>query len=201
MRSKDRRWVGVDGEGVGRKPHRYVLLACSDGDYIQDRCGLSTSDCLNFLLDLGTRDVRVCGYFLSYDWTKVLADLDERGIFDLFRPEIRALPNGAFSRVQYKRFKLHWLAGAMWVSDDRGRKVTVWDLGKYYQGPFVDALKDWKIRPDVQDQIAEMKKRRSMFQYKEISRIRRYCLNECEALAEFATAVQHAHEDADLKPR
>ncbi len=193
--------MGVDGEGVGRKPHRYVLLACSDGDYVQDRHGLSTVDCLNFLLDLGTRDARVCGYYLSYDWTMILRDLSDKALYELFRPELRALQNGAFARVTYKSFQIHWLAGAMWLSDDSGRKVTVWDLGKYYQGPFVGALQDWNIRADVQGEIAEMKKRRSVFTYKEISRIRRYCLNECEALAELAAAIEQAHTDADLKPR
>lgn len=204
MRSKSRRWVGVDGEGVGRKPHRYVLLACSDGDYIQNRSGLRTHECLDFLLDLGTRDARVCGYYLSYDWTMILRDLSDDALYRLFRPEMRALPHGAFSRVEYKyrrrTYQIHWLAGAMWINDSK-RKVTIWDLGKYYQGPFVNALIDWKIRPDVQDEIAEMKKRRSVFTFKEISRIRRYCLNECEALAEFAAAVEQAHTDADLKPR
>lgn len=205
MRSKSRRWVGVDGEGVGRKPHRYVLLACSDGDYVEDRRGLSTVDCLEFLLDLGTRDVRLCGYYLSYDWTKILADLDDKAIFNLWRPERRALPHGTFTRVEYAKkgrtYKIHWLAGAVWLSDDKGRKVTIWDLGKYYQGPFVGALKDWKIRPDVVEEIAKMKQRRSVFTYREIASIRRYCLNECEALAEFAAAVEQAHLDADLKPR
>lgn len=197
--------MGVDGEGVGRKPHRYVLLACSDGDYVEDRRGLSTAACLDFLLDLGTRDVRVCGYYLSYDWTMILRDLDDSALYALYRPELRARANGAFSRVEYthkKRvYQIHWLAGAMWLADDSGRKVTVWDLGKYYQGPFIGALKDWNIRADVQGEIAEMKARRSGFKWNEISRIRRYCLNECEALAELAASIEQAHTDADLKPR
>lgn len=201
MRSKARRWVGIDGEGVGRKPHRYVLLACSDGDYVEDRRGLSTVDCLDFILALGSRDARLCGYYLGYDWTMILRDLDNSAIYRLYRPELRALSNGAFVRVEHEGFKIHWLAGAVWLSDDSGRKATIWDLGKYYQGPFIGALKDWKIRPDVQTEIAEMKKRRSVFTWKEISRIRRYCLNECEALADFATAVEQAHTDADLKPK
>jgi hypothetical protein len=88
----------------------------------------------------------------------------------------------------------------MWLADDH-RKVTVWDLGKYYQGPFVGALQDWKIRPDVQAQIAAMKKRRANFKWSEIDRIRQYCLHECEALADFATELEKAHDRADLKPR
>lgn len=177
-----------------------MLLACSDGDYVEDRHGLDTATCLDFLLDLGTRDARVCGYYLSYDWTKVVADLDDKAIHLLFRPELRQIAQGAFSRVEYKQFKLHWLAGAMWLSDGK-RKVTIWDLGKYYQGPFIGALKDWNIRPDVQDEIAKMKARRSQFTLREMPRIRRYCLNECEALAEFAAANEAAHTAAGLKPR
>lgn len=135
----------------------------------------------------------------------ILRDLTQtreglQSLYTLFRPELRARPNGAFARVSYKGFELHWLAGAMWIRDDR-RKVTVWDLGKYYQGPFVGALKDWNIRPDVQGEIAEMKTRRSVFTWREISRIRKYCLHECEALAVFATELERAHIDADLKPR
>lgn len=124
-----------------------------------------------------------------------------QGIYTLFRPELRARSAGGFERVKYLQYELHWLAGAMWIRDDQRRHVTVWDLGKYYQGPFIGCLKDWKIRPDVQAEIAEMKKRRALFTLKEISRIRRYCLHECEALADFATELERAHNDADLKPR
>jgi hypothetical protein len=143
----------------------------------------------------------VCGYYLGYDWTKILGDLDNAALYTLFRPELRARQAGGFERVVFERYQIHWLAGAMWLRDDQGRKVTVWDLGKYYQGPFVNAIKDWKIRPDVQGEIAAMKKRRSVFTWREIKRIRKYCLNECEALAELATKIEQAHTDADLKPR
>lgn len=185
---------------MGRAPHRYVLLACSDGDYVERRRGLSTIDCLDFLLDLGSRDARVCAYYFGYDWTKILADMPDASISALLRPELRARPGGGFVRVEYEGYKLHWLAGAMWLSDDH-RRVTVWDLGKFYQEAFVKALKRWKIRPDVQEEIEEMKKRRSLFTWKEIARIRRYCLNECEALAEMATALEQAHTDAGLQLR
>lgn len=200
MRTKARRWVGVDGEGVGRKPHKYVLLACSDRDYVEDRRGLSTKQCLDFLLELGSRDARLCGYYLSYDWTMILRDLPDASLYKLYRPELRTRQAGGFERVEYEGYKIHWLAGAVWLSDDT-RKATIWDLGKYYQGPFIGCLKDWKIRPDVQAEIAAMKKRRSVFTWREIVRIRQYCLSECEALAEFATKLEQAHTDADLKPR
>lgn len=130
----------------------------------------------------------------------ILRDLPDEAIFKLFRPEMRSRQSGAFERVKYEGFELHWLAGAMWLRDET-RKVTIWDIGKYYQAPFVKALELWKVRQDVQAEIAAMKKRRSVFTWKEIARIRKYCMNECEALAELATDLERAHLDADLKPR
>jgi DNA polymerase family B len=127
-------------------------------------------------------------------------EVGRRGLYTLFRPELRAREN-TFERVRYKKYEIHWLAGAMWLRDDDGRKVTVWDLGKYFQGPFVDALKAWGIAPEVQDQIAAMKKRRSRFTWRDIGAIRKYCMHECEALAELGSELERAHIDADLKPR
>ena len=198
-RDKPRRWIGIDGEGVGRKPHRYVLLACSDGDYIERREGLGTRECLDYLLALGGRDARVCGYYLSYDWTMILRDLPDLDIYQLFRPELR-VDGTTFARVSWHGYKLHWLGGAMWIQKGK-RRVTVWDLGKFCQSPFVDALDNWKLAPDVREQIAVMKKRRSLFTWRERTRIREYCLSECRALGELATALEAAHDAAELTPR
>lgn len=214
MRRKRRRWIGVDGEGLGRKPHRYYLLASSDGDAIERRQGLRTATCLNYLLRLGSRDANVCGYFLGYDWTMILRDLPDEAIYKLFRPELRARPKelgGGFDRVEWKGYRLHYLAGAVWIRKG-DQRVTVWDLGKFFQGPFcsadpvnpgkcVGALVDWEIRPDIQQRIASMKGKRAAFTWRDRERIRKYCLDECEALAELAEAIHRAHDDAGIKPR
>lgn len=203
MRSKRERWVGIDGEGVGRMRHRYVMMCSSDGDVIEDREGLDTIVCLEFLLRIASRDARVCGYYLSYDWTMILKDLPDFELYTLLRPELRARSRdqgGGFERVEWGPYKLHYLAGAMWISCGK-RRVTVWDLGKYYQGPFVGALKDWDLAPDVRDHIAAMKKRRSQFTWRDRKRMREYCLAECKALSELATCLERAHIDAEIKPR
>lgn len=203
MRRSKRRWIGIDGEGIGRDPHRYVQLACSDGDYIERKQGLRTADCLEFLINLGTRDARVCGYYLSYDWTMILRELPDADLYALLRPELRTRPReegGGFNRIEWGPYTLHYLAGAMWIT--RGsRRVTIWDLGKFYQGPFVDALKDWNIAPHVQDQIAAMKKKRDVFEWRDHEKILAYCLDECRALAELAEAMEQAHKDAGIRMR
>jgi len=180
------------------------MMASSDGDRVEAKTGLSTRACLDFLLDLGTRDVRVCGYYLSYDWTMILRDLPDESIFCLLRPELRARSKeqgGGFDRIHWEGYTLHFLAGAMWLGDPEGRRVTVWDLGKYYQGPFVDALDAWDLAPDVREHIRAMKLRRSQFTWRSRKKILAYCLAECRALAELATCLEQAHLDAGLKPR
>lgn len=203
MRTKVRRWLGIDGEGVGRKPHRYVMLACSDGDVIERQKGLRTTECLDFFLRLSTRDVRMCGYYLSYDWTQILRDLPDESLYRLFRPDTRAKPESegkGFEWIDWEGYRLHWLAHAMWIGDDE-RSVVVWDLGRYYQGPFVGALKDWGIAPEVQDRIEKMKRKRAVFSWRDRTKIREYCLSECRALSELATALERAHTEAGIIPR
>jgi hypothetical protein len=200
-RTKARRWLGIDGEGVGRKPHRYVMLACSDGDVIENAKGLGTRECLDFLIGLSTRDVRLCGYYLSYDWTKILADLPDEDLYRLFRPDTRAHEDRkGFEWITWGDYRIHWLAHAMWVANDE-RSVVVWDLGRFYQGPFVGALKDWGIAPEVQARIQAMKDKRSTFTWRQRKKIREYCLSECRALSELATALERAHTDAGVVPR
>lgn len=203
MRSRKRRWIGVDGEGMGRAPHRYVMLASSENDVIEDRGGLGTKACLDFLLQFAGRDARVCGYYLSYDWTMILKDLPDFALYTLLRPELRARAQevgGGFDRVKWKGYTLHYLAGAMWIR--RGdKRVTVWDLGKYYQGPFVGALEDWGLADEVRPQIEAMKKRRAAFTWRDRNQVREYCLSECRALADLAECLERAHDDAEIKVR
>jgi len=203
LRTKRRRWVGIDGEGMGRKSHRYVMLASSDEDVIQTQKGLSSKACLDFMLDLGTRDCRVCGYYLSYDWTMILRDLPEGAVYTLLRPELRARTKeegGGFDWIKWKGYRLHFLAGAMWIGHG-DRRVTVWDLGKYYQGPFVDALHAWDLAPKVREHIRAMKLGRAGFTWRSRKKILAYCLAECKALADLAEHLEQAHIDAGLKPR
>lgn len=180
------------------------MLACSDGDYIERRTGLRTIECLRFLTKIGKRDGRLCGYYLGYDWTMVLRDLPNQALYALLRPELRARTKeegGGFHWITWKGYRLHFLAHAMWIARKGERATVVWDLGRYYQGPFVDALAAWKIAPEVQEHIRAMKGKRSTFKWSQRKQIREYCLAECRALAEMATQLEQAHIDADIIPR
>jgi DNA polymerase family B len=207
-RAQRRYWVGLDGEGVGRKPHRYVLLAYSDStgrhtDYVYDPKGLSSSDCFTFLLSLPVDSV-ACGYYLGYDWSMMLRDLPNRSIYRLLRPEIRALPKGegsGFSPVRWRGYKLHYLGGSMQITKD-GKRRTIWDLGKFYQGPYVDSVDAWQcLTAKDRDIIRAMKEKRAGFERISEDRVREYCLLECKGLAELAEKLEDAHDALDLRPR
>lgn len=199
--------IGIDGEGCGRKPHRYTLLAWSDAAgkraaHIENSRGLSTLECLEFVTAI-PRAARVYGYYLGYDWTMVLRDVSDRDIYRLLRPELRFCSNegGTFSDVAWKHFRLHYLAGMMRVHNTRTRrKVTVWDVGKFFQCAFVEALRKWNIRAPI-DRIANMKTKRSRFSAKQRAEILQYCLSECRALASLVSELNSAHETAGFRLR
>ena len=201
------RWVGIDGEGIGRKPHRYTLLAYSDAEggskYIEDPQGLATRDALDFLLATPAR-ARLAGYFLGYDWTMILRDLPDASIYRLFRPEMRVKSEGGgFESVWWGEYRLHYLAGMMRIARGKGKEKrtrTIWDVGKFFQAPFVEALRKWGIPADVQA-IEDMKALRSTFTPEQWERIRGYCLSECQALARLVTSLEASLETAGLKPK
>jgi DNA polymerase family B len=207
--------VGLDGEGLGRAPHRYTLLAWSDARgartaSVANVRGLSTARCLAFLLSL-PENARPFGYYLQYDWTKILADLPNKSLYMLFRPALRKIPKdegGGFVPVRWREYELHYLAGMMRVRCTRRRKtVVVWDVGRFFQAPFCDgsersALVAWKIGTAAErKRIAAMKAKRSEFSTADATKVRAYCLNECRLLAQLVAELNRAHDEAGLHLR
>lgn len=203
-------WLGLDGEGLGRRPHRYVMLCASsaDGqfqDYIEDVRGLPTRATLNFLMSLPaahtkrtSSTVNLAGYYLSYDWTMILKDLPNRTLYRLLRPELRSRPRdegGGFSPVRFEGFELHYLSGMMRICKD-GRILNVWDLGKFYQARFVAALEaSGFAAPEL---ITRMKDERGTWEDGDLDRMRAYCLEECRHLAMLAEQLERQHSEIGL---
>lgn len=190
-------WLAIDGEGVGKLPHRYVLMADSDGDHLYDARGLASAVIFSWLLDRA--GYRLCGYFLSYDITMWLRDLPDRSIHTLMRPGLRRVPGGGFSRVRYRRFKLHYLSRMLEISDGK-RTVRVWDLGPYYQKAFVTACEQSGI--ELPAYVANMKNARGTKGWgrKKISDITRYCVTECRALKRLAEGLESTLDEIGIRP-
>jgi hypothetical protein len=208
-------WVGLDGEGVTIDGHhRYTLLCCA-GPSFRASVGngnreLTSQECLEFILSIPNR-YRIAGFCLGYDWTLILRDLPDKTLYYLFHPELRHGENGP-KPVFWKGYKLN-LAGKAKVMIARKKPMgfsggatappqVVWDVFGFFQGSFVSALKKWSIGTAEQiERIQAMKRRRREFDKLPFERIRAYCFEECELLAELMTELDEAHEAAGLKLR
>jgi len=208
--------VGIDGEGIGRFPHKYVLLAASDETgtrkwSIEEEEGLHSDECLAFLADLAfDNDIVGFSFAFSYDITKILQDLPDSLVYRIMRPDERKscdLEHGASmpTEVIYGPFRINYFGSKFTVrrgrregvrSDEKG--LVIWDVYKFFQSSFVKALEDWKVGSDDVEFIQQMKLRRGEFTWEEFPEVKSYCYQECKYLAQLVDKLIKAHDAAGL---
>lgn len=212
-----RPFVGLDGEGETRTKglgknergkvgdisggnkgplgnHVYNLLASGTGKHIGRKAGLSTEECLDFLLSLprgqsgGTRPIYVW-FAMDYDVNMILADIPLKGenSIETLRAENKVYWRGY--RITYIRRKILRIA--------RGRlrhsSVDVWG---FFQSSFEKALDAWDIEtPAI---ISEGKASRSGFRNWSLARIREYNQAELDALQILCEKLRDSVTPLDL---
>lgn len=213
-RDQEIEYIGVDGEGKGRRDHKYTLLAASNMSgtktwKVEPKPGtdrLNTEECLNLFIGIPSRRTKLFSFSFNYDLTMMLADLDDESLYMLFRPELRPSPKtDKGSRgpvpVKWRGWSLN-LQGTKFTIRRGFRKVIIWDLFKFFQSSFVNAIKDWKVGDEtLWARIKKMKEKRSEFDKESREDVLKYCLEECACIAELAHKLVDAHEKADLKLR
>lgn len=200
-------YVGIDGEGQGRDIHRYVLIGASTetGDrqwWISNDSGLSTVECLDFILELPKNHVKVFSYSFNYDLTKILQDIPDEILYLLFRPELRARTGKDAVKgpraVRWNGYKLN-LQGTKFSVAKGDRYRVIWDIFKFFQGKFTSALTDWKVGDkELIERMTHMKDKRADFDKESKEGVRVYCLEECRCMAELARKLVDAHDKVDL---
>jgi len=199
--------IGIDGEGKGRKDHKYILLAASDEQkkhqwYIENENGLSTEDCLFFIINL-PKEAKPFAFSFNYDLTKILKDLKNYQIHQLFRPEDRRRKKQSSNKspwpILWNGFHLNLQGSKFSIRRGKKRKI-VWDVFKFYQSKFVSALRDWKVGNYKElEEMERMKNLRSEFDKLSMEEIRKYCFNECSCLAQLVRKLVSAHKDVDIE--
>ena len=193
-------FCGIDGEGQGRNPHVYFLLAAAAADgrkwFIERAEGLGTAECLDFMLNLPNA-ARLFAYSFNYDLTKILKDIPAEHLYLLARPDKRRGKRGPRAIV-WGKYKLNLVATKFTIEDTETRKRrVVWDVWKFFRGKFVSALKDWKIEAAL-DAIEQMKEKRSNFDRESKDTVREYCFSECVALAKLVEKLTDACSRANI---
>jgi hypothetical protein len=206
---QNRIYVGIDGEGQGREEHKYVLLAASVESgkqewWVHNENGLSTVQCLEFLLNLPQRNMSMFAYAFNYDLTMILRDIPDKVLYELFRPALRNAIKGDVKAkgpqpVIWNGYKLN-LQGTKFTAAQGKRHIVIWDVFKFFQSKFVGALKDWKVgNLRMLQKMSHMKDKRSDFDKESIDDVLEYCLSECRCMAELARKLIEAHNKVDLK--
>lgn len=172
--------------------HRYVLLANSLLGNIYNPDGLSTRDCLRFLLDTKTwagKKSALVGFAFNYDINMMLRDVGKARLIELWQA----------GETRWYDFKLSWIPSKMFTVTEYGRTARVYDTFGFFQCSFAEALEGWKV--DAPAQLDEKKAARSSFTEKDIEDITTYCYGECEALVTLMTRVEESLESVNLKPK
>lgn len=89
-------FIGVDGEGIGRgKNHRYVLLGVGSQQYIARdiRRGIQFDEAFQFLYEQYREhpEAAFVGFYLRYDFTRILATLPYKAAWMLMSPQGKAM--------------------------------------------------------------------------------------------------------------
>lgn len=146
-----RQFIGVDGEGIGRDPHRYVLLGVGDAQ-ISDTGGLDFHTIMDFLWGeyLGNPAAVFAGFFLGYDFTQWFKTLPEERARMLLTSEGKAKRArkthqhlGPFP-VEYKGWEFDILGNKRFKLRKSDTGDTGWlyinDAGPFFQTSLLAAI-------------------------------------------------------------
>jgi hypothetical protein len=194
-RIPSRPFVALDGEGENREDgsHIYTLLATKEKD-IASKSGLSTEECLDFLLSLklgqsgGERPIYVWFAF-DYDVNMILGDLPLKG-----ENSIEILRSN--NTVQWRGYRITYIHRKIFRVSKSGRRHTSYDLWGFFQSGFESALQNWGI--DSLPIIGEGKASRDGFARWTLDRIREYNRAELESLEILAEKLRASITPLDL---
>ena len=186
----ERPFVALDGEGINSN---YVLLACGNGTYIQRRNGLSTQDCLRYLVSLprgkkGNVKPIYTWFAFDYDVNMMLRDIPFTGENSI--EQLRAT-----NEITWHGFKIRYIRRKILRIRYGNLLHTSYDVWGFFQGSFESSLEKWGIASTAR--IIEGKAARKDFSKWSLKRIREYNEDEltlleklCEALRDSVTPLE-----------
>ena len=187
-------FTALDGESVTEGgEHVYVLMRAasshSTNAIVVNEDGLTTVECLEFILNAKTKDNTLVAFGLNYDVNMLLRDVPRLELKKLWR----------YGSCYFKGYKLAWTP-SKWFSVSHGKRTArVNETFGFFQCSFVKALETWGVGSP--DSIAEMKDRRSQFVRADIGEMASYCAEECVLLVALMDTLELALRTAGLTPK
>jgi len=191
MKYRGRQFLAIDGEAV---EGRYVLLADSTDQAVENLDGLTSRECLEFLVRRLPRSAswtRV-GYGLHYDLNHWISDFEPDQRIAILRGDV-----GTFGEVAQldgnplAEWGVQYIANriiTIWHYPTQ-RRVTIYDCLGMFRRPFIDAADDW-LFGECPQIIREGKERRERFTRFDLDFIREYNAAECRTLVHILEGVR-----------
>jgi hypothetical protein len=183
-----RPFVALDGEGI---QDRYVLLAVHEGDTgrskaIKAKEGLSTEECLDFLLSLPRGDYKgrkpiYVWFAFDYDVNMMLKDVPLKG-----ENSIEQLKNT--NHIRWRGYRISYIRRKILRVSKQSRRHTSFDVWGYFQSSFESALANWGI--ESTDLLRLGKASRTDFGKWSLSKLEKYNQDELVRLAELAERLR-----------
>lgn len=208
-------FVALDGEGYTNSEgiHIYSLLAASDGTYIQNYdIGLSTSECLDFILKVQINNPTkiLVGFFTSYDINMIIKNVDVSSLAHIWSGKIWTFRDNNMNcyRISYIPNRLFTISKGWWYFSTKtgkrlwhseSKQVKFWDSSQFFQTSFVSTLSLWNVASKEEiATIAEMKDQRGTFNPDQVDDIRTYCFHECKLLVDIMDKVDAALNKVEI---
>jgi len=191
-------WDG-EGEDHLNNPldHRYILLSNSDGEYIEDREGLSTEKCLEFLLQQSNKKIHVW-FFFGYDVNMILKDIPLHKQKKWCCLSSRAGLYEGYS-IYYKGYKIRYIVGKFFSIYKNKKFFRSCDTSDFYQTSLINALKAWGI--EVPEALVKGKEARGSLQDWPLYEIRQYNTLELVLSKQLIEKTRQAFKAIGLPPR
>jgi hypothetical protein len=186
--------VAVDGEGisVGTDAQAYALLADSRGRSIWDERGLTTRECLEFLLGIPALYGKgpVVAYAMNYDVEAWLSGLSPSKMGRLFR----------WKSVLWGPYRVRWVPGKwfeVWRLEGERAYVRVDDLFSNFHGSFESTAFAWL--GEKNPVVSEGKAKRGSYTAADQDYLTRYNAAELEMMERLALRFREAREQVGVR--
>lgn len=186
-----RPFVSLDGEGISSN---YVLLACGNGEFIQRRNGLTTDECLQFLVtrprgnNSGIKPIYVWFAF-DYDVNMILGDLPLRGENSI--EELRK-----YNKVSWHGFQITYIPRKILRVRYGDRVHTSYDVWGFFASTFEKACENWNLK--TTPLLAEGKSSRGNFSRWSLKKIREYNDEELQLLQQLCEKLRDSINPLEL---
>lgn len=190
--SRGKPFVAWDGEGRG---NRYVLLANSEGRYRYNEEGLTTSQCLDFLLSADSRaDAYNVFYSFAYDIANILRNLSREQLTELWTD----------GWTTYQAYEIRYAPRRFFGLSWRNQLSTYrefHDVFSLFGASFLETVDTWypDIDPADLHTLEHGKAARGSLEDWTLSALAAYSQVECRALTVVMDRVRNAVLDSGLK--